>query len=618
MAFNNGDPAVDIRGQINQAILAAAIANKAPNILNFIPENLHSAIRDGTNTTDLSSYVNTALATSPKAIDLCGLTILVKQPIEMLGLCSIVFNGGTIKAQMTTATDPIFRPLTVDSGAAQVVTLTLLGFGIVRGPHTAVSFKLTGGISNSGLKLVSHDIAYVGYNSTSEYRTAGTKAFDLEMVDFVTVRGGSVFQYDKVMHVTGNAAGDAIGRTNTQILVDNLAVMECNQVFYGDSMSNCEFKQFDASHVGGGFVIGNNVTNVNFHQPVCAIFAEFADRKNDTDIAAGTAKYGYAFYIKDNSKIKGLEVNKPSFNPSTNTTAGSGSTAPGTPVGGIYVGRTSGSVIHAGITFRDGGYTTITPSNGNYKWLENHGRMVFDGYWPTQTGSSSITTASGDFLDQYVDLVVYDKASRCSGQNLLPGTKAINLRQKTGSGTVAVTEETTNNYVSRGHTVTFTASSTTQLYELLQLEPGWYTYVISAYYDPAFTNNIYASVFKDSDNSIISRTGLRFPIVTSTHETFFHLPIGITESGLYRVGFQCSINGAAVVGSMGFFRGFYPSCDIPRGGWDFPPILDSNFPTASAFWEGRAVTRDYGGSGSDNTVEVAVRTTSGHAWKVLT
>jgi hypothetical protein len=583
------------------ATSAATFVAAAKPLIKFVPPSLRAQLLAGANgpsAPDFAPYIQKALEQG-RVVDLQGLQVNVKTPIDFIGFEALLMNGGRLWANMTNPSDPVFRLKVLPAGQQVVAQLYVFGFGSITGSATVFSAKMPY-VPGNGLRIVVNNITANGLT-----RAANTRFMDAELIDFAQVRDSSISNYDQAFRFT--VPSNAVGiRGNTQLILEGLGLGNVNSVAYIDNSDLVRFN-VDAMNIGGGVVIGDNTYRLIFDRFHAEAIAYIADWKNAADEAAGYSKFGWGVWIKDGLNYGPITFNQGSIFGSNTVDA---SLNPGTPIGGVYVGKHDNGTAGT-VTLRDF-YIAPTSSNApNWIPIEAHYSVRWEGKWPAGTLSNVRLGNSGpsdlSVSDQYMDIVVDEgQFARRGARNLLPGTKLINLTDKVGPGTVVVSEYSATPF-ENAHQIAFTASANTEQYRTVTLNPGWHTLLISG---ARVSGNIFASVRTADDADWPLRK--QFQNASSLYPTTFHMPFYAPRATTYRVGIEVTTNASAIVDEIGLVKGFWPF-DVPPGAWTYPPV--TALPTCSARTEGRGYTLL--GASNDNHVYICKNTTSGYAMAMV-
>ena len=649
-------------------VIAADFISGAPSILNYIPASMQKAVIAGTSIADLAPYINQALAHSNQ-ISFDGLAILIKSSVQIKGRKRI-FGCGSVVVGALPAGQPMFTT-GVDENGDQYIGDLFIQDVRINSASTIFKFRMDAYLPR-GFSVKAKNVLLDGQN-----RTAGTRAFDFRCVDFCAIESVVIRNFDMAICIEGyqgtgvasvtngsstvtivsstervttgilvngtSIPADSVltatatpnvftlpanytGATNaalpitffsskdsTQNQFDQVGIENVNSVGYIADCDLLTMRHVDSMSVGSGFVIGKDnfrVTLDRFHVERIGYDASW---NNPTDIAAGKSVVGWGLYIQDNVNNTDILVLESSFFHNTEPTAA---------IGGIYRGRnTNGTRSNVKVenTFIEAQGTGLFAS---WKIIEAHSQLDWEGEW-FANGNGVVLGESS--LDTSSDFVIREPAARqraggYGNRSILPGTKAISLRKTSGTAPT-VSEDPGNltfggnviNFVSRGHRLQF--SATGEIYELVTLPAGWYTMFVTAAYNSGV---VWASIRSDD----LAQNYLQLQVnAPSTYEKPLRMVRYIGITGACRIGFRSSGAADLIVGSIGLFRGLYTDTGVPRGRWDAPPILDSKWPAASAFYEGEGFTRDYNGANSTlNVVHDCVRQTDSvgattFAWK---
>lgn len=648
----NSTPSTALRYPINIATAIGA----SNHILNFVPSNLHANIIAGTNTTDLAPYITTALAQGP-SVDFGGLPILVKSPITVIARRYINFNGSILTAQLQNNNDPIFTTAVDTNGDQYSFDLRIDG-GRINGPYTVFRARLaayqTSTGATAGLSLKATRMHFDGQTRAKGTRVLDArcvdfvamrdcliwnydKAFHFEAISNVTltasttagsttltlntlqaneklttgmfVTGAGISTATSVTRVSDNqytlsqaatATGTGVSmiayadRDNTQNVLETVYVYNCNQVGFISDSDKCFFTNVDAMNCGGGWYIGKD--NIHIKMLHCHVEQVGFDSswKNDTDIAANTAKFGWCWYVQDNVANNRIVLDQ--CDGFVNTTTAS--------IGGLYRGRQVGVI--SDVQCRNCFFELPRTQNPAWIPMEIHGQFNWYGRWHyTQQGNLIL----GDLNDGFTDIIIDEGTTQTKGngaKSLLPGDKAINLRSTTGVA-ATITEDTTQKFINNGHLITW--SNVGELYETLNLAQGWHTMYISGIRQSGV---VFASVRDDAGNNLV-RTQVDFQ---TNYERPMRIPFFVAIAGNYKAGIRTpSGAGAFIMGSIAVTRGFYSLPMTPRRQWDVPPTL--SLPTASATYEGQMI--NVTAANSDTLTYICLRSSSNtFAWKKIT
>lgn len=628
---------------------------KPVSILNYVTDPIvKAALLAGTNTADCAGYIEAALLAN-RVTDLNGLTLKVSRTIRVAGTRQLFYNGATIDATgMTNPDAPVFEAGYTQAGLQLGATL-LNYYGRVLARGSVFRFRAERYDPNLGMGVKALGMT-LGYSSDT--RRAGSRAFDCRLVDFVEVRGCNIYNLDKAFHfegISGTAdvttngtanvtianstvpltAGMVVSRSGipvgtkiltvngggsytltasattsatssasvyaeracTQILLDENYVGEVNQVGYIAQCDKITVRNTDAMGCGGGWLIGLGNYAVKFEQAHVEAVGQGNSYQNAADIAAGTAKFGWAFYPVDGNTTEGLEFLQCSAYRTTGSAA----------IGGFYTPRNTRVTVTIMRLCRVEESTSWIPIefHGAAQWLDK----------PFPSLKNNIVL--GDRDDNFTDIVVNEGAFNPKGfHSLLPGMKAINLRQfyQTGGGTCVIDDDpgnlvaggTTIDFLSRAHRLTF--SGVAEQYELMDLQVGYYTLFLSGM---LVSGTVFASVRDNTATPGDSRNFLQrqFNYQTS-FERPLRMPFFVDQAGTYRVGIRAGGGtNVALISKIGLFRGFYAAGGMERPAWTVPPV--TSLPTASSRYEGDIVTLS-------GNAYCCTNTSGTYAWKQLT
>lgn len=552
------------------------------DLLDFVPYAQHAAMRDGTTTYDASTVLNAGLP-GVNNVDFSFYTVVLESPVTVSGRKLFRANRANLKPDFADPSQPIFK-----NAANQTLLMAMDGF-VTSGPSAIVDMQLTG-TQNAGLALAMANCEFRGQGTVDGLGTtpaAGTRMINARQMDFLFVQNVRAYDYDELLRVDSNKTNGE--RDNTQIRVKSLYGSRVNLGVFLGEVDKAQIEGVDIMTCGSGYYFKGG----NRRVMVVTTHVENFGKTGYDAKPLGASLNGYGFYFPLDTIQEQILLDHCSV--FTNTGEN--------PLRGLFQGRSGASAMD--LVVRQS-YLAPTGSGGNYKAMELHQGMRWEGYWPY--ASSEVVLGDAGLTNRFMDLAIDEMGwkAKAGSKNLLPGDRAINLT-KTAGGTVTIVDSTSDDFPD-GDVVTMDSGS--ELYEVIHLTPGWYTFVLSA--EP-ITGNPQASV--RDDPTTVNRRMLNPFNAPTTYERMFRMPFRIDNAGNVRVGFRAIGAGSSSfrIGRMALVRNHWPASHFPGPSRHVPAI--GTLPAAAERYMGQTMQLVKLGAGDDEFY-VCIQVNGGaYAWK---
>jgi hypothetical protein len=552
------------------------------DLLDFVPYAQHAAMRDGTTTYDASVALNAGLP-GVTNVDFAHYTVALEDSLVLSGRKLLKGNRANLKPNFADPGDAIFKNATN-------ATLIMAIEGMVSsGPSAIVDMQLTG-VQNQGLALAMRNCEYRGQGSVDGLGTtpaAGTCVVRGRQIDFINVEDVRAYDYDELAHIDSDKTSSE--RDNTQIRFKSLYGSRINQGMFLGEIDKAQIEGVDIMSCGSGYFLKGGNKRIVFTTSHVENFG-----KTGYDARPlGASLNGFGYYFPEDSIQEQILLDHCSV------FANAGENA----LRGVFQGRSGTSAVD--LIMRQSYVAPTSAVAVGYKALEIYQGLRWEGYW--NFASSEVILGDGGTTNRFMDLAIHELGwrAKAASKNLLPGDRAINLN-KTSGGAVSIADNSSDDFPD-GDLVTMASGS--ELYEIIYLTPGWYTFIMTG--EPV-TGTPAASV--RDDPTVANRRMLNPFNAPTTYERMFRMPFRIDTAGNVRVGFR-ALSGAASfkAGRVALVRNHWHDTNFPSLERHVPAI--ETLPTAAARYMGQTMQLVKLGATDDEFYVCIQVSGGGYAWK---